>query len=115
MSFPRPEIVWLDIKSFDKKADNPPVLVTDGLRVTIAQWVRVMKRRYEIDMGVFPEMILDREYWVIGWDDKGRAMYLEKGFNVTAWSPIPLPPFSETSIKRDVSVASAKGRRGLIL
>lgn len=114
MSFPRPEIVWLDIKSFDKKADNPPVLVTDGARVTIALWERVMKRKYEIDMGIFPEMVLDREYWVIGYGAKDEAIFLEKGFVVTAWSPVPLPP-GATGVKKDVPVAKAKGRRGIML
>lgn len=115
MQFPRPEIIWLDIEAFDKKGDNPPVLVTDGIRVTIAQWLRVMKRKYEIDMGVMPEMVLDREYWVIGWGDKDQALFLEKDFKVTAWSPIPLPPLGEASIKKDLPKAAQKGRRGLIL
>lgn len=117
---PRPEIIWYELASFDKDADLGPVLVSNGPNVTIAEWRKVYKQKYEIDMGpsmgLEPEMEFVRAYWVIGWGDKGQALFLEKDFVVVAWSPIPLPALAgSVTIINPFAVEIKKGNRGLIL
>lgn len=112
----RPEIIWYSMKDFDKE-EGYPVLVTDGAQVTIALWKKVMRQKYEIDMGVFPEMEFVREYWIIGYGEKGQALFLEKSFTVTAWSPLPRAPGGKAEIVPMGSgfATGGKGARGLIL